>query len=78
MTYQLETQIENLRAEVNRLNNVIAERDTQLQALNLQHDEAEEMGFLIGYQACMKNEKNITVDPYYGQSAYYKWKEGQS
>lgn len=30
MTYALETQIENLRAEVNRLNNVIGERDMQL------------------------------------------------
>lgn len=35
MTYALETQIENLRAEVNRLNNVIGERDWEIQRLRL-------------------------------------------
>lgn len=33
MTYALETQIENLLAEVNRLSNVIAERDWEIEKL---------------------------------------------
>lgn len=45
MTYALETQIENLRAEVNRLNNVIGERDWEIQQLRLGEVFAEKRGF---------------------------------